>query len=95
MKKFNGHRCERRNLTDLVLGTGPDGTKRAQPKAKKRPKNYTKEPEVNKMNYGGPFENYNFGNVQLEGTAGQMPGQVGQFLQQGNNANLVLPLITI
>ena len=89
MKKFNGHRCERRNLTDLVLGTGPDGTKRAQPKAKKRPKNYTKEPEVNKMNYGGPFENYNFGNVQLEGTAGQMPNQVSQFLQEGNNANLV------
>lgn len=41
-KKFNGHRCERRNLTDLVLGTGPDGKKRAKPKAKSRPKNFFK-----------------------------------------------------
>lgn len=54
MKKFNGHRCERRNLTDLVLGTGPDGKKRAQPKAKKRAKNYTTEPAANKMPDGGP-----------------------------------------
>lgn len=52
-KKFNGHRCERRNLTDLLLGTGPDGKKRAKPKAKKRPKNYTTEPAVNKMYLGG------------------------------------------
>jgi hypothetical protein len=52
-KKFNGHRCERRNLTDLVLGTGPTGKKRAKPKAKKRPKNYTTEPAVNRMNLGG------------------------------------------
>lgn len=89
MKKFNGHRCERRNLTDLVLGTGPDGKKRAQPKAKKRPKNYTDEPAVNKMYTGGPLENYNLGNVQFTGSAGQMPGQISQFLQEGNNANLV------
>ena len=54
MKKFNGHRCERRNLTDLLLGTGPDGKKRAQPKARKRPKNYTQEPAANKMVDGGP-----------------------------------------
>ena len=44
MKKFNGHRCERRNLTDLLLGTGPDGKRRAKPKAKKRPRNYTTDP---------------------------------------------------
>ena len=55
MKKFNGHRCERRNLTDLLLGTGPDGKRRAKPKAKKRPKNYTTEPAVNKKYLGGPF----------------------------------------
>ena len=55
MKKFNGHRCERRNLTDLLLdGAGPDGTKRKQPKAKKRPKNFTTEPAANKRFYGGP-----------------------------------------
>ena len=53
MKKFNGHRCERRNLTDLVLGTGPDGKRRAQPKARKRPKNYTQEPAANKKYLGG------------------------------------------
>lgn len=53
-KKFNGHRCERRNLTDLVLGTGPTGKKRAKPKAKKRSKNFTTEPAVNKMEGGGP-----------------------------------------
>jgi len=41
-KKFNGHRCERRNLTDLVLGTGPTGKKRSKPKAKSRPKNFFK-----------------------------------------------------
>lgn len=41
-KKFNGHRCERRNLTDLVLGTGPTGKKRSKPKAKNRPKNFFK-----------------------------------------------------
>lgn len=55
-KKFNGHRCERRNLTDLVLGTGPDGKKRAKPKAKKRPKNYTTEPAANQMFDGGPTQ---------------------------------------
>ena len=55
MKKFNGHRCERRNLTDLVLGTGPDGKPRPKPKAKKRPKNFTKEPAANKKYLGGPF----------------------------------------
>lgn len=55
MKKFNGHRCERRNLTDLVLGTGPDGKPRPKPKAKKRPKNFTKEPAANKKYFGGPF----------------------------------------
>ena len=55
MKKFNGHRCERRNLTDLLLdGRGPDGKKRAQPKAKKRPKNFTTEPAANKRYTGGP-----------------------------------------
>lgn len=54
MKKFNGHRCERRNLTDLVLGTGPDGKPRPKPKAKKRPKNFTKEPAANKKVTGGP-----------------------------------------
>jgi hypothetical protein len=55
MKKFNGHRCERRNLTDLLLdGRGPDGKKRAQPKAKKRPKNFTQEPAANKRYTGGP-----------------------------------------
>ena len=55
MKKFNGHRCERRNLTDLLLdGAGPDGTKRKQPKAKKRPKNFTTEPAANKKLNGGP-----------------------------------------
>lgn len=53
-KKFNGHRCERRNLTDLVLGTGPTGKKRAKPKAKKRPKNYSTEPAANRMDMGGP-----------------------------------------
>mgnify|MGYP001495467983 CR=1 FL=1 len=53
MKKFNGHRCERRNLTDLVLGTGPDGKKRPKPKAKKRPKNFTIEPARNKKYLGG------------------------------------------
>lgn len=53
-KKFNGHRCERRNLTDLVLGTGPTGKKRSKPKAKKRPKNYTTEPAANRMDMGGP-----------------------------------------
>lgn len=52
-KKFNGHRCERRNLTDLVLGTGPTGKKRSKPKAKKRPKNFAQEPAVNKMTHGG------------------------------------------
>ena len=59
MKKFNGHRCERRNLTDLVLGTGPDGKRRAKPKAKKRPRNYTTDPtdiSVPKQFYGGPVE---------------------------------------
>ena len=56
MKKFNGHRCERRNLTDLLLGTGPDGKKRPKPKAKKRPKNFTLEPARNKRYLGGPFE---------------------------------------
>lgn len=55
MKKFNGHRCERRNLTDLLLGTGPTGKKRAQPKAKKRSKNYSTEPAVNQMSGGGPI----------------------------------------
>ena len=55
MKKFNGHRCERRNLTDLVLGTGPDGKPRPKPKAKKRPKNFTKEPAANKKYFGGPY----------------------------------------
>ena len=54
MKKFNGHRCERRNLTDLVLGTGPDGKPRPKPKAKKRPKNFTTEPAANKKFDGGP-----------------------------------------
>ena len=54
MKKFNGHRCERRNLTDLVLGTGPDGKPRPKPKAKKRPKKFTKEPAANKKVTGGP-----------------------------------------
>jgi len=54
MKKFNGHQCERRNLTDLLLGTGPTGKKRAQPKAKKRAKNYSTEPAVNQMSGGGP-----------------------------------------
>ena len=53
-KKFNGHRCERRNLTDLVLGTGPTGKKRSKPKAKKRSKNYTTEPAANRMDMGGP-----------------------------------------
>lgn len=53
-KKFNGHRCERRNLTDLVLGTGPTGKKRAKPKAKKRSNNFTTEPAANKMVTGGP-----------------------------------------
>ena len=53
-KKFNGHRCERRNLTDLVLGTGPEGKKRPTPKAKKRSKNFTTEPPVNTMPDGGP-----------------------------------------
>lgn len=57
-KKFNGHRCERRNLTDLLLGTGPDGKKRAKPKAKKRPRNYTTEPAVNKKYLGGPYQDY-------------------------------------
>lgn len=60
MKKFNGHRCERRNLTDLVLGTGPDGKRRAKPKAKKRPRNYTTDPtdiSVPQRFYGGPNEN--------------------------------------
>ena len=59
MKKFNGHRCERRNLTDLVLGTGPDGKKRPKPKAKKRPKNFTLEPARNKRYLGVPYIDYN------------------------------------
>jgi len=49
-KKFNGERCERRNLTDLVLGTGPTGMKRPVTK-KKQPAKST----VPQMNYGGPF----------------------------------------
>lgn len=52
-KKFNGHRCERRNLTDLVLGTGPTGARRSTPKANSRPRNYTTEPAVNKKIFGG------------------------------------------
>jgi hypothetical protein len=58
-KKFNGHRCERRNLTDLVLGTGPTGKKRAKPKAKKRSKNFATEPAVNQRYLGGPYTDYN------------------------------------
>lgn len=52
-KKFNGHRCERRNLTDLLLGVGPDGKRRSTPNAQSRPKNYAVEPSRNKMKHGG------------------------------------------
>ena len=48
-KKFNGERCERRNLTDLVLGTGPTGMKRPVTK-KKQPAKST----VPQMPTGGP-----------------------------------------
>ncbi len=64
-KKFNGHRCERRNLTDLVLGTGPTGKKRPEPKAKKRSKNFTTNPAANTMLEGGP--------TGEEAIAGAMP----------------------
>ena len=40
-KKFNGHRCEKRNLAEVVLGLKSKGKKRS--KAKPRPKNYTYE----------------------------------------------------
>jgi hypothetical protein len=89
MKKFNGHRCERRNLTDLVLGTGPDGKKRAQPKAKKRPKNYTKEPEVNKMNLGGSTM---FDPSLLAELAAQNP-QIAELLQ--NNPEMADKVATM
>ena len=52
-KKFNGHRCERRNLTDLLLGVGPDGKRRPVPNAQARPKNYAVQPSRNKMYLGG------------------------------------------
>ena len=76
-KKFNGHRCERRNLTDLVLGTGPSGDKRPAPKAKKRSKNFTTEPAVNKMNPGGPTM-----------TPGQFPDFMRQYLEGQGNMSL-------
>lgn len=50
-KKFNGERCERRNLTDLVLGTGPTGLKR--PVSNKK-KNQLSKPSVPQMPTGGP-----------------------------------------
>jgi len=75
MKKFNGHRCERRNLTDLLLGTGPDGRRRAKPKAKKRPKNFTTEPAVNKKYLGGPYMDY----------SGQLDQEYGAYQRQQFN----------
>ena len=77
-KKFNGHRCERRNLTDLVLGTGPTGKKRAKPKAKKRPKNFFKP--------GGPT-----GGVQ-DNTRVNMPSPPPEL--QGPQGIYSLPQIT-
>jgi len=40
-KKFNGHRCEKRNLAEVVLGLKSKSKNRS--KAKPRPKNYTYE----------------------------------------------------
>tara|TARA_R100000951_G_scaffold116611_1_gene129342 strand:- start:4888 stop:6417 length:1530 start_codon:yes stop_codon:yes gene_type:complete len=73
-KKFNGHRCERRNLTDLVLGTGPAGNKRPAPKAKKRSKNFTTEPAVNQMYLGGPYTDYNAMFAPQQPMASPSPG---------------------
>jgi hypothetical protein len=81
MKKFNGHRCERRNLTDLLLGTGPDGKKRPKPKAKKRPKNFTLEPARNKRYLGGPFED----------PGAQINQEYMNFLQQQQAMNMLQP----
>ena len=81
MKKFNGHRCERRNLTDLLLdGAGPDGTKRQQPRAKNRPKNYTTEPAANKKQTGGP--------VRFEGSPGELPDFLRQYLNTQGGMNM-------
>ena len=99
MKKFNGHRCERRNLTDLVLGTGPDGKPRPKPKAKKRPKNFTTEPARNRKFTGGftaPGLDYNVPQAPLsleqlfaqvnagQAAPGQVPGKLSELL--GNQA---------
>lgn len=92
-KKFNGHRCERRNLTDLVLGTGPDGKRRAKPKAKKRPKNYTQEPAANKMTKGGPASPVDslLGVLERKGapgytSAGNMPADTQALMEYVNAA---------
>lgn len=92
-KKFNGHRCERRNLTDLVLGTGPTGKKRPKPKAKKRAKNYTQEPAANKMANGGPSSPVNallgiLGNQGMPGStrSGNMPVDTQALMQYVNAA---------
>ena len=85
MKKFNGHRCERRNLTDLLLGTGPDGKKRPKPKAKKRPKNFTLEPARNKRYLGGPFED----------PGAQLDQEYMNYMQQQQAMNMFQPQANI
>ena len=77
-KKFNGHRCERRNLTDLVLGTGPDGKKRAKPKAKSRPKNFF-EPGGPTGGEGGGQERGGGGEWDREGGRHHREGRGGEY----------------
>lgn len=103
MKKFNGHRCERRNLTDIVLGTGPTGAKRAKPKANTRPKNYATAPEANQMSYGGKVPKMNPGGpVSSSATAPASLGltgpQVAMFqylISQGASPEVALGITSV
>ena len=89
MKKFNGQRCERRNLTDLLLGVGPDGKKRQNPAAKKRPKNYAANPPVRKMALGGP------GKEDDTFLTGPQKSMYEYLISQGNSPQVALAITSV